>query len=874
MKKNFLWLALISFLAILPGVTQSQDQPPKQPEVKPAIKEAPKQFRPRGRVALAPEVSARLHKAAMARYGNFMKAMPKVTATTWDCRLLGLAPPVIDQGQCGSCFKGDTMIRMADGSYRRIDKICIGESVISAEGNTCKVLKVMQRTVAENLSSIRIAGQCFLEATHEHPVLTQDGYVPIAQVKVGQYVAIPRSLPVDKDFTPIDGKLIRPKTNLSVFFPFGGPTMEEVENIALTPTLGRLLGLYIAEGTAQGADRKLIWTLNISEAETFAQEIVAACASELGVQAEIKLLPEHGSCKVIVNSAQLDRQFLAWFGSGPQHKTIPGCFMSGNREFLTGLLSGWLDGDRQRGESAVTVSPILAMQMRDIANYLGYMPALSIHTEAKTDSRGVTHLRSWRVAMNNPLTYKRGAAKITDTHMWRKVTEVEEGEFYSGTVYNLEVEDDHSYTANGIGVHNCWDFSGCEMVTAAYLKAGYTSLLGATGYFSPQYVLDCVQSGGCNGDDNTTVLIAAKAKGVPLASDYTAYHESTGRCTLTDTSKLHKLDDWLYVDPSNQNGITDTQMIKNAIVQYGPVGCAVLADSSWDNYQPGKVLTGPNPVDRFGNPLTDHDVLILGWDDPKGAWLTQNSWSDTWGDKGTCWIKYANQNIGVESVVGVKVSIAPPPPTVTVTGVAPATGTAGTVVVVSGTGFSNAATVSFGATPATKVSYISATSLTATVPAPCTTCTSNIVDVTVTVNGATSTVIPKDQFTYSAAPIPPGPIPGPIPVATTLGTVTFAKTNTTLDGKTVEMYEEGLLDDLVNAYAAINKVMQRVTPTSQTPEPPLPNTPEGRRIDNLEKALTRMISGIDSMQTTVNTLQKTVDTLAKEVGDQKKKQQK
>jgi intein/homing endonuclease len=49
---------------------------------------------------------------------------------------------------------------------------------------------------------------------------------------------------------------------------------------------------------------------------------------------------------------------------------------------------------------------------------------------------------------------------MNDTHMWRKVNSVEEGQFYTGTVYNLEVEGDHSYIANGIGVHNCWNFAG------------------------------------------------------------------------------------------------------------------------------------------------------------------------------------------------------------------------------------------------------------------------------------------------------------------------------------------------------------------------------------------------------------------------------
>jgi hypothetical protein len=42
-----------------------------------------------------------------------------------------------------------------------------------------------------------------------------------------------------------------------------------------------------------------------------------------------------------------------------------------------------------------------------------------------------------------------------ETHVWRKVYDIESRPF-DGYVFNLEVEDDHSYVAAGVGVHNCW----------------------------------------------------------------------------------------------------------------------------------------------------------------------------------------------------------------------------------------------------------------------------------------------------------------------------------------------------------------------------------------------------------------------------------
>ncbi|HEY2306943.1 MAG TPA: IPT/TIG domain-containing protein, partial [Streptosporangiaceae bacterium] len=82
----------------------------------------------------------------------------------------------------------------------------------------------------------------------------------------------------------------------------------------------------------------------------------------------------------------------------------------------------------------------------------------------------------------------------------------------------------------------------------------------------------------------------------------------------------------------------------------------------------------------------------------------------------------------------------------TVTGVSPASGptAGGTVVTITGTGFTAAATVKLGGTPATVVTFVSSTILKATSPAG----TAGTVDVTVTTTGGTSATSALDQYTY------------------------------------------------------------------------------------------------------------------------------
>lgn len=42
----------------------------------------------------------------------------------------------------------------------------------------------------------------------------------------------------------------------------------------------------------------------------------------------------------------------------------------------------------------------------------------------------------------------------------------------------------------------------------------------------------------------------------------------------------------------------------------------------------------------------NHAIVIVGWDDAKGAWRIKNSWSTGWGEAGYMWIKYGSNDIG------------------------------------------------------------------------------------------------------------------------------------------------------------------------------------------------------------------------------------
>ena len=87
-------------------------------------------------------------------------------------------------------------------------------------------------------------------------------------------------------------------------------------------------------------------------------------------------------------------------------------------------------------------------------------------------------------------------------------------------------------------------------------------------------------------------------------------------------------------------------------------------------------------------------------------------------------------------------------PVPVVTAIAPTTGThlGGTTVTITGSFFTGATSVKFGGTPATSVTVVSDTSITAKAPAGA---TGTTVDITVTTPGGTTTQVNADRYTYN-----------------------------------------------------------------------------------------------------------------------------
>jgi cathepsin K len=193
---------------------------------------------------------------------------------------------------------------------------------------------------------------------------------------------------------------------------------------------------------------------------------------------------------------------------------------------------------------------------------------------------------------------------------------------------------------------SCWAFGA----VGAY-EASYRKFFGSSNDLSEKQVLNCSGGGsGCSGGlaykvfDWLKVNYPNRSLQTEAACPYVLPYPPTSGCTPCTANALFKAQVWGICDPSNDiTKIASVASIKKAICKYGAVSASVEVTPSFQNYTGGVYFGFASTP---GSPNTNHAIVLVGWDDAKGAWLLKNSWGTSWGINGYMWIKYNSNNIG------------------------------------------------------------------------------------------------------------------------------------------------------------------------------------------------------------------------------------
>ncbi|MGC4065922.1 MAG: C1 family peptidase [Polyangiaceae bacterium] len=181
------------------------------------------------------------------------------------------------------------------------------------------------------------------------------------------------------------------------------------------------------------------------------------------------------------------------------------------------------------------------------------------------------------------------------------------------------------------GCGSCWAFAAVGALEAKLLMMNEP----AYDLSELQQVLCNNSASGCAGG-SMSALRYWETVGPQLES-CTQYNYSTSVCQDIESCPQlpYRTTQYYTVDMSSNDNI------KTSLMEDGPTYFRfdVYSDffTYWDTAAAGAVYS-----QATGNWEGGHAVLLIGWDDAKGAWLCKNSWGETAGpnDDGTFWIAY------------------------------------------------------------------------------------------------------------------------------------------------------------------------------------------------------------------------------------------
>lgn len=119
----------------------------------------------------------------------------------------------------------------------------------------------------------------------------------------------------------------------------------------------------------------------------------------------------------------------------------------------------------------------------------------------------------------------------------------------------------------------------------------------------------------------------------------------------------------VHVQEIRESAPKDYEAIKRFVYQYGGVETALYVDFDVNFTESSYYNEEYHSFCYMGEEIPNHDVVIVGWDDDypaekfvgdvqsDGAFLCQNSWGETFGEKGIFYVSYEDVNIGGYGVV-------------------------------------------------------------------------------------------------------------------------------------------------------------------------------------------------------------------------------
>lgn len=345
------------------------------------------------------------------------------------------------------CFAKGSSVLTKNG-YKDISEVEVGDLVMTHKNRWKEVVTLFHK---ENfIYKVKAQGLIETETTEEHPylvskmnrvngkrVFSNPDWVEVKDIKVGDFICYPKIL-------------------------------NENNPLNLTSDEAYLIGRYIADGHTTLHNR----TENGRENERFYNLILSVGSHKIPNIPIKHHLHKHtqSTHRLVFSNKRLVNIVEDHCGRGAKNKVISPMLLELPKDLLEQLVRGLLDGDGSSKDgihSLTTVSKNLVMSLNLAIMKLYGVVGNITYTERPPKTvicgRSVNQSNTYTLRFTKDVRNQKHYHE-TEEYFLAPIKQVVESGFVKD-VYNIEVEDDNSYTVNNCIVHNCqaWSVAGNQL---------------------------------------------------------------------------------------------------------------------------------------------------------------------------------------------------------------------------------------------------------------------------------------------------------------------------------------------------------------------------------------------------------------------------
>ena len=414
------------------------------------------EFDPESKQPLEKQPAVIAHNAVYPQYKD--RNLGDITKYDWN----NIKEPIDLLFYSTPCFVAGTLVLTKDG-YKEIENISEEDFVLTHKNKFQKVVVPMTKRYVGQIYNINAMAFDSIQCTPEHPFYVRERYrygkKSVRAFKEPKWLA---AKDLTKDYylgNAINTKSELPEWNGTEDNRWGHHRKSNIISDKLkTESFWYLMGRYVGDG----------WTRTDNTHSS-----VIVCCSDRNHDSLVKSVKECGFNYCEVNERTVVKihiclkelnEFVGRFGHYAYEKRIDGETLSLPVHLLSSFLNGIIDSDGcsiGKYHKVTSVSRELIYGIEQCVAKIYHRPCSVIKTirphktiiEGREVNQRDTYSISWKLS-----TDKQDNAFYENGYIWFPITSIDTSDF-DGYVYNMEVENDNSYTANGCIVHNCQSVS-------------------------------------------------------------------------------------------------------------------------------------------------------------------------------------------------------------------------------------------------------------------------------------------------------------------------------------------------------------------------------------------------------------------------------